>query len=144
MADKINSERRSANMAQIRSAHTAPELKVRKFLHAAGFRYRLHRKDLPGKPDIVFASRKIAIFVHGCFWHQHDDPACLDGRRPKSRQDYWNQKLDRNVQRDARNQDLLTMNDWKVLTVWECETKSMDQLGRRLLAFLKGADGSRP
>lgn len=138
LADKLTPILRSRNMSRIKAANTLPEIKVRKLLHAAGFRYRLHRKDLPGKPDLVFASKKAIIFVHGCFWHQHSDPKCLDGRRPKSKQDYWDQKLDRNIQRDAQNQALLTAEGWKVLTVWECETKDMSTLSEKLLSFLNG------
>jgi DNA mismatch endonuclease (patch repair protein) len=137
MADKINSSRRSLNMARIRAKDTLPEMKVRRFLHASGFRYRLHRKDLPGKPDIVFGPRKIAIFVHGCFWHQHSDPSCLDGRRPQSKLDYWGPKLDRNVERDAENQASLIAQGWQVLTIWECETKDMSRVEQTLVSFLQ-------
>jgi DNA mismatch endonuclease (patch repair protein) len=136
MADKLSKERRSANMARIRSKDTKPELAVRRMLHALGYRYRLHGKDLPGKPDVVFAGRKKVIFVHGCFWHQHPAEACLDGRRPKSNAGYWDPKLNRNV---ARDRDvLIELKDlgWKALTVWECEVKGLAKLRAQLEIFL--------
>lgn len=123
-------------MAAIRSKDTKPELIVRRLVHSLGYRYRLHRKDLPGKPDLVFGPRKKAIFVHGCFWHQHDDPYCLDGRLPKSRPDYWLPKLGRNQQRDKSNQKSLEASGWQVLTIWDCETKDMDSLAKKLRSFL--------
>jgi DNA mismatch endonuclease, patch repair protein len=100
-----------------------PEMTVRRLVHSLGFRYRLHRKDLPGKPDLVFGPRKKAIFVNGCFWHQHSDPNCVDGRLPKSRTEYWDVKLAKNVERDRQNRSALEAAGWEVFTVWECETK---------------------
>ena len=124
-------------MRRIRSQDMKPELLVRRLLHGLGYRYRLHRVDLPGKPDIVFASRKKVIFVHGCFWHGHDDPNCVDGRRkPKSNLDYWLPKLARNKARDEQQQRELKANGWSVLAVWECETKDQQKLEKKLTTFL--------
>jgi DNA mismatch endonuclease, patch repair protein len=122
-------------MSAIRSKNTGPELTVRRLVHGLGFRYRLHRRDLPGKPDLVFGPRKKIIFVHGCFWHQHSDTACLDGRLPKSRTEYWHGKLARNVERDRLNREALESSSWEVMTIWECETSRPD-LSDRLRAFL--------
>ena len=108
-------------MGRIRSKNTSPEMLVRRALHAAGLRYRLHVKGMPGKPDLVFPSRRLALFVHGCFWHQHTDPACPETHKPKSRTDYWNPKLARNVAPDERHQAALQEQGWTVMTVWECE-----------------------
>lgn len=113
-----------------------PEMIVRRLVHSLGFRYRLHNKKLPGKPDLVFKSRKKIIFVHGCFWHQHDDPACLDGRLPKSRPEYWIPKLSKNRERDQRNIGALRESGWSVLVVWECETRDLPALQQKLLGFL--------
>lgn len=135
MTDKLIPERRSANMAAIRSKNMKPEMLVRSVAHRLGYRFRLHRKDLPGKPDLVFGPRKKVIFVHGCYWHQHADPNCHDGRPPKSNTDYWLPKLQRNVERDASSIRALEALGWSVLVVWECETKS-ETLAERLSAFL--------
>lgn len=137
MADKIPAAARSENMRKIRALDTKPELIVRKLVHGLGYRYRLHRKDLPGRPDIVFGPRKKLIFVHGCFWHQHQDHGCSDGRLPKSRLDYWEPKLNRNIERDAENQDRLCKLGWDVLVVWECETRRLDVLAEKIDAFLQ-------
>lgn len=123
-------------MSKIRSRDTKPETVVRRLAHRLGYRFRLQRKDLPGKPDLVFPSRKAAVFVHGCFWHQHPDPECLDGRRPKSRQEYWDPKLDRNIERDSKSVQALQDAGWHVLVVWECETKETAALETRLRNFL--------
>ena len=135
--DNLVPERRSANMRAIRATDTGPELAVRRALREAGFTgYRLHRKDLPGTPDIAFLCRKKAIFVHGCFWHGHD---CAEGlRRPRSRQDYWLPKIYGNQVRDARHVASLAAQGWSVLTVWECEV-SQPALASRLAAFMDGA-----
>lgn len=136
MADKVTPERRSANMRAIRSKDTAPELAVRRLVHSMGYRYRLHRKDLPGKPDLVFAGRRKVIFVHGCFWHQHPLEQCLDGRRPKSNTGYWDPKLRRNVERDAHHREALKTAGWDVLVVWECECRDVASLSSRITDFL--------
>ena len=122
-------------MARVRSVDTAPEMLVRRLVHRMGYRYRLHRRDLPGTPDLVFPRRRCVIFVHGCFWHQH---ACPRGTRPTSNHDFWNRKLDSNVRRDRYNTAALRRNGWHVLTVWECETKDLGALTRRLSGFLSG------
>jgi DNA mismatch endonuclease (patch repair protein) len=115
-------------MALIRHKDTKPELHVRRFLHAAGLRYRLHVKQLPGKPDIVFPSRRVVVFVHGCFWHQHSDPACKLARLPKSRLDFWGPKLEGNAVRDRRNVGALEAAGWRVFTVWECQARDVSRL----------------
>ena len=142
MADVHTKEQRSFNMSRIRGRDTKPEMLVRRFLHANGFRYKLHDKTLPGKPDIVLPKYKTVIFVHGCFWHQHDCPR--GARRPKGNAEYWTRKLTRNVERDGQKQDQLTELGWQVLIVWECETKNQALLQSRLVAFLKpkAADSS--
>ncbi len=136
MVDTISSVRRSANMAQIRSKDMKPELIVRRLVHSLGYRYRLHRKDLPGKPDLAFGPSQKVIFVHGCFWHQHPDPKCLDGRAPKSNLAYWEPKLKRNLERDRQHTRALCDAGWNMLIVWECETKNLNSLRRRLVRFL--------
>ena len=110
-------------MRRIRSKGTAAEMVVRRAVHSLGFRYRLHDKRLPGKPDLVFSGRRKVIFVHGCFWHQHQDGACRIVREPKSNQGYWVPKLDRNRERDVHHLAALKDADWTSLIVWECETK---------------------
>ncbi len=132
--DSLSSERRSANMARIRSKDTKPEMLIRRMLHGLGYRYRLHRRDLPGAPDLVFPSRKKVIFVHGCFWHQHK--GCFDGRMPKSRTDYWQPKLLRNVERDRCNISKLRRSGWEVMKLWECDVLKDESLQERLIDFL--------
>ena len=132
--DSLSPAGRSANMSRIRSRDTKPELVVRRVLYGLGYRYRLHRRDLPGVPDLVFPSRRKAIFVHGCFWHQHK--GCVDGRLPQSRQDYWLPKLRRNVERDCENTAKLRNNGWKVLKLWECDILNGNKLRQRLIQFL--------
>src|SRR5262245_6241455 len=112
--DKITPARRSKNMARIQSRNMRPELAVRKMVHKMSYRYRLHGGELPGKPDLVFASLRKAVLVHGCFWHQHPDPDCIDARMPKSNLAYWGPKLQRNVERDAENRTRLEELGWKV------------------------------
>lgn len=112
---------RSAQMALVRAQNTKPELLVRRALHAAGLRYRLHAKDLPGRPDIVFRRQKVVVFVHGCFWHRHDDPDCKLARLPKSRRDFWEPKLTGNRERDRRNLQRLHDAGWVPIVVWECQ-----------------------
>lgn len=136
MADRITPEQRSANMARIRATGMKPEMTVRRLAHAMGYRFRLHRRDLPGTPDLVFPGRKAAIFVHGCFWHQHPDPACRSSHAPRSRTEYWGPKLQRNVLRDEENVAKLEAAGWRVLVLWECELKDRDALKARLKSFL--------
>lgn len=137
MVDKLTAERRSENMRRIHSKGMKPELLVRQLTHKLGYRFRLHRADLPGRPDLVFPGRRKIIFVHGCFWHEHDDPNCVDGRRkPKSNLEYWLPKLARNKQRDAANEAQLIGQGWSVLTIWECETRNKVNLAEKLKSFL--------
>lgn len=134
--DRVSKEVRSANMARIRSKDMKPEMAVRRLVHGMGFRYRLHRHDLPGRPDLVFPTLRKIIFVHGCFWHQHPDPECRHARPPRSNTAYWGPKLQRNVERDAQHQRALEAVGWRVLIVWECELKKPEALADRLRAFL--------
>lgn len=136
MADTISKECRSENMRRIKAKGMKPEMAVRRLVHGMGYRYRLHKKDLPGKPDLVFQSQKKTIFVHGCFWHQHDAGSCKITRKPKSNKGYWLAKLKRNVQRDKENQAALKAAGWRVLTVWECQTNNSNVLSERLADFL--------
>jgi DNA mismatch endonuclease, patch repair protein len=122
-------------MSAIRAKNSKPEMTVRRLVYGMGFRYRLHRRDLPGKPDLVFGPRGKVIFVHGCFWHQHPDPACLDGRLPKSRTEYWHAKLAKNVERDRLHCEALAAAGWRVMTIWECET-AKPELPDRISTFL--------
>jgi len=108
-------------MARVRGRDTKPEMRVRRALHAAGLRYRLHAKGLPGRPDMILPSRRVAVFVHGCFWHRHPDPECKLARLPKSRLDFWLPKLEGNRARDERNKAALEALGWKVVEIWECE-----------------------
>lgn len=141
MADKLTPARRSENMRQIKSRDMKPELAVRKLLHSVGFRFRLHRKDLPGKPDIVLPRHNAIVFVHGCFWHQHPKRTCFDSRLPKSNLGYWIPKLSRNRERDKTNIKDLKSSGWRVLVVWECETKNLSHLQNELNTFLEGTYG---
>lgn len=134
MADVMTPEQRSRAMAQVRSKNTKPEKRVRSLLHRLGRRFRLHRRDLPGTPDIVLPKHRAAIFVHGCFWHAH--PGCPRATTPSTRVEFWTDKLARNAARDARNQRELAAAGWRVLVVWECETRDEPALEARLLAFL--------
>lgn len=114
-----------------------PEMVVRSLVHRAGFRYRLHARELPGKPDLVFRTRRKVIFVHGCFWHQH--AGCIDSHLPKSNIGYWRPKLERNVQRDREVRRQLIESGWSVLSVWECETRDPQRLQLTLIRFLTDA-----
>jgi len=136
MVDKITPERRSKNMAAIRSKGMKPENIVRSLAHRLGYRFRLHRKDLPGKPDLVYPIRNKVIFVHACFWHQHRAQGCVDGRMPKSRPEYWRPKLLGNMARDKKNQAALRERGWEILVVWECETGDERVLAKRIRSFL--------
>lgn len=126
----------SNRMRQIRSKNTKAELVVRRLLHGAGYRYRIHGKSLPGTPDLVFTARRKVIFVHGCFWHQHEAAACRAGKRPRSNIDYWHPKLARNIERDRQHTDRLREEGWDVLVVWECELRDATTLTARLNKFL--------
>lgn len=130
---------RSAQMALVRGRDTKPEMRVRKALHAAGLRYRLHDRRLPGVPDLVFPSRRIILFVHGCFWHRH--PGCAAARLPKSRLDFWEPKLAGNVERDKRNRAALEAAGWEVMVIWECETRNPQRLAA-LAARIREKDGT--
>ena len=121
----------------VKSGDTTPELVVRRLVHALGYRYRLHRRDLPGQPDLVFPRLGKVIQVHGCFWHQHSDPKCRHGRQPKSNTSYWTDKLRRNVERDATHVGTLEAADWQVLVVWECAVEHPTALRHALLKFLR-------
>lgn len=123
-------------MRAIRDKNTKPEMIVRTMAHRLGYRYRVHQSGLPGKPDLVFAGRRKAIFVHGCFWHQHPTATCSDSRAPRSNTAYWGAKLARNVERDAQHSAALQAEGWRVLTIWDCETKDLPRLKRRLARFL--------
>jgi DNA mismatch endonuclease (patch repair protein) len=128
--DKISRQQRSKNMAAVRGKNTTPELIVRHVLHAMDYRFRLHRKDLPGKPDIVLPKYRTCIFVHGCFWHQH--LGCKRASQPSSNKDFWLNKLQRNIERDKQNCLALQDQGWKVLVIWECETKDSIELKQKL------------
>lgn len=130
--DMFTKIRRSEIMAQITGKDTQPEMRVRRILHSMGLRFRLHRTDLPGKPDIVLPKWKTVVFVHGCFWHGHDCRKGSQRRRPKSNAGYWDRKLDRNIERDACHAKRLDALGWKRVVIWACETVKLEQLERRL------------
>lgn len=132
--DNVQKETRSAIMARVPQKGSRPEMVVRRAVHSLGYRYRLHDAGLPGKPDLVFGSRRKVIFVNGCFWHRH--PNCALSRMPKSRQDFWEPKLSANRDRDIRNETLLREMGWEVLTIWECELKDLEALRASLVSFL--------
>ena len=134
MADIFDKKKRSEIMSRIKGKDTKPEIRVRRLLHAMGYRFRLHRKDLPGRPDIVLPRWKAVIFVHGCFWHLHE--GCKIGRIPKSNRGYWKKKLLGNKARDAVHIKKLERAGYRCLVVWECETNNLEQLEERLAAFL--------
>jgi DNA mismatch endonuclease (patch repair protein) len=138
MADFLTKEERSRRMAQIRSRDTAPEVSLRKALHAMGFRYRTNDPKLPGRPDIVLPRFKAVVFVHGCFWHRH--AGCNIATTPKSNTEFWTAKFDRNVDRDSRVKASLVAMGWRVTVVWECElasTRRVNAAGERLATFLR-------
>jgi len=134
MADVHSKETRSYNMSRIRCKNTKPEMLVRKFLHANGFRYRLHVKSLPGKPDIVLPKYKTVIFVHGCFWHGHE--GCKYYVIPKTRTDWWLEKINRNINNDNTAISRLNELGWKVINIWECDIRSKN-LNKLLISLLK-------
>lgn len=121
--DVHSPEQRSFNMSRIRGKNTRPEMKIRRCLWANGYRYRLHRKDLPGKPDIVFSRYHAVIFVHGCFWHRH---GCRETTIPETRRNFWLDKFEKNANRDNRNIEVLLQNGWRVMVIWECILKGMN------------------
>ncbi len=125
------SEQRSRNMSAIKSKNTKPEIKVRKVLHSMGYRFRLHSKDLPGSPDIVLPKYKTVIFVHGCFWHRHEN--CKYASNPKTRQEFWNKKFKENIKRDSEIQEKIKNLDWRSVVIWECETKNMENLRDKII-----------
>lgn len=131
--DKVSRAQRSRNMAAVRTKDTEAELFVRRLLHSEGFRFRIHRKDLPGTPDIVLPKYRATIFVHGCFWHAH---GCSRGNAPSSNVNFWKRKREANVNRDRRQIEALTSLGWRVLVLWECELKDRSILAERLKAFL--------
>ncbi|MGY6627344.1 MAG: very short patch repair endonuclease [Oceanicaulis sp.] len=133
-SDVFTPGQRSAVMAAVKGRGTKPEMIVRRLAHGLGYRFRLHRKDLPGKPDLTFPGRRAVIFVHGCFWHGHDCPR--GARQPKQNAAYWTVKIARNKERDAANAAALSQAGWRVLTVWECEMKDRAALSLRLQGFL--------
>ena len=139
LAETGPSPARSANMARVGSRDTRPELAVRRLMHRLGYRYRLHRRDLPGTPDICFPARKKAIFVHGCFWHRHD--GCSRTTTPKTRTSFWEAKFHKNIVRDRINTTNLRVLGWDAMVIWECETNDLESLTPRLLEFID--DGER-
>jgi len=133
--DTLTPDQRSERMGRIRSKDTKPELRVRRLVHSLGYRYRLHRSDLPGKPDLVFPSRQKVVFVHGCFWHRH--AGCPNTRLPKSNLDFWKPKLEANRKRDIKHKRQLTRLGWQYLVIWECEVRDMEALAARIVGFLE-------
>ena len=133
--DRLDPARRSANMAKVRGKNTGPELLVRRIAHAMGLRFRLHRSDLPGSPDLVLPRHKLVVFVHGCFWHRHE--GCRRASVPATRQEFWDGKFAATVERDRRNLTVLEQSGWKVLTLWECELKDASAVEEAFRAALK-------
>lgn len=138
--DSLTPRQRSERMRRVRSRDTKPELLVRRTAHRLGYRFRLHKAGLPGKPDLVFAGRRKVIFVHGCFWHRHPDPHCKLARLPKSRHDFWVPKLEGNRSRDERVVKALTAQGWGVLEIWECQCIEGEQLENMIQGFLDAVD----
>ncbi len=132
--DKLDPERRSRNMARVQSKNTAPEMRVRRIAHRMGLRFRLHRTDLPGKPDLVFPRYRMVVFVHGCFWHRHTD--CKRASLPATRQEFWQAKFESNIARDLKQQAALANSGWTVLVLWECELKDERGIEERLSAAI--------
>lgn len=140
MLDSLSPAERSERMSRIKGKNTKPELVVRSLIHRMGYRYRLHGKGLPGRPDLVFASKRKVIFVHGCFWHRHE--GCHLARLPKSRLDFWQPKLEANAERDKEVERRLAELGWKVLIIWECEVKEEAVLVSRVRAFLDDTENN--
>lgn len=141
MADRIDAAARSRNMSRIRSKGMKPEMAVRRMAHRLGYRFRLHRRDLPGTPDLVFPSRRKIIFVHGCFWHRHADPSCNAAHTPRSNEAYWEAKIARNIARDAAARAELERTGWSVLELWECHIRDAQATEKIIRDFL-GQTGS--
>ena len=139
--DIVTPARRSEIMARIQGRDTVPEVVVRRTAHRLGFRFRLYRKDLPGRPDLVFPRYRAVVFVHGCFWHRHD--GCRFAYTPRSRVRFWTEKFRQNVARDRRTEDALRSLGWRVLVIWECETRDDAVVAARLKHFLRAADVDR-
>jgi DNA mismatch endonuclease (patch repair protein) len=137
MVDTLTKKARSERMSRVRSKDTGPEMLVRSLVHSLGYRFRLHRKDLPGSPDLVFVTKRKAIFVHGCFWHRHPDSTCKLARLPKSRPEFWLPKLEGNAARDMRNQEALATAGWDVLILWECQLKDLSSIKKIIRSFLR-------
>lgn len=135
--DSLTPAERSERMGRIKGKDTKPEMVVRRLVHALGYRYRLHRRDLPGHPDLVFPGRRKVIFVHGCFWHRHDDSTCKLARLPKSRLDFWIPKLEANKKRDLTKQEQIANMGWRFLVIWECELKDKASLTAKIQEFLE-------
>ena len=134
--DTLSKAQRSERMSRVRGKDTKPELLVRRLVHGMGYRYRLHRRDLPGTPDLVFPGRRKVIFVHGCFWHRHPDPTCKLARLPKSRREFWLPKLEGNRARDVENMARLEELGWESMTIWECQLRDQEALEERVRRFL--------
>lgn len=139
--DRISREHRSWNMSRIRNRDTKPERMVRSLLHQMGFRFRLNRTDLPGKPDIVLPRHRTVVLTHGCFWHRH--PSCRFAYMPKTRVDFWREKFRRNVERDSEVREQLQALGWRVVVVWECELRDIDRLATKLQTIGGAAQGHR-
>lgn len=134
MVDTLTPRERSERMARIKAKNTTPEMKLRKLVYGMGFRYRIHDRRLPGRPDLVFQGRRAVIFIHGCFWHRHS--GCRLARIPKSNVEFWSNKLEKNRLRDARNIASLEALGWRVLVIWECEIKNDDRMKNTIKMFL--------
>lgn len=132
--DRLSPSARSANMARVRGKDTRPEIVVRRLLHRLGHRFRLHRKDLPGKPDIILPRYRLAIFIHGCFWHRHAD--CRRTTSPQTRAEFWQRKFEATIERDAKQVAALKADGWRVAVIWECEIRNPEQLRMRVDALL--------
>jgi DNA mismatch endonuclease (patch repair protein) len=133
--DRLSPERRGWLMSRVKSKNTTTEMAVRRLVFGMGYRYRLHDKRLPGRPDLVFSGRRKIIFVNGCFWHGHE--SCRYAALPKTRVDFWRAKVEKNQARDRENIALLEANGWKVLTVWQCELKNTERLANKLYDFIE-------
>ena len=138
MTDIFDRKKRSEIMSRVRGRDTEPEMIVRKIAHGLGFRFRLHRRDLPGSPDLLFPRYRAVIMVHGCFWHRH--PGCKYASSPKTRVRFWEDKFEGNVVRDRRNEGALDELGWRVMVIWECETRDREAVAERIVGFLRGAD----